>query len=229
MYLARVSLIRAPVSSMINEANTSPLAFCIIDDRAIFLDVDGDRYFSLPSKLNQAFIEGATRPDRLTDEHRLRLTRLGIIGDVSTGPTAVRLQFCSPACGIEPKDPSRFLLPAAIAQSHMRFRLRYWSFSRIIRFERRRRKENRRQSTTLELSQLYASFCTLSAWFGEEDQCLARALAFRALAMKRGHDASLVVGVKLDPFAAHCWIQDDRRLLNDRLERVRLFTPILVC
>lgn len=38
----------------------------------------------------------------------------------------------------------------------------------------------------------------------------------------------LVFGAKLDPFAAHCWLQADDLLLNDRLETVTRFRPVRV-
>lgn len=209
--------------------DATPLAFCIIDDRAIFLDVDGDRYFSLPARLNRAFVDGLAHPDGLRDEDREHLIRLGILVEAARGLPAVQPRLCSPTQMIEPTDPRRMLFLAAITQSRMRFRVRYWRFARIIRTERHRRRTEQPPAGTLEPARLYASFCALAAWFGEEDQCLARALAYRMIAMKHGHEASLVIGVKLDPFAAHCWVQNGDSLLNDRLERVRLFTPILVC
>ncbi len=206
---------------------STPLAFCVIDNRAVFLDIDGDRYFCLPSKLNQAFLDGLSQPNGLKDEARERLAQVGVLTGPFTESFPSQPRVCSPAQDLKPGNPRRFLLSAAVAQSRMRFRLRRWSFSRIIQAERRRQKTHRSGGEPLEACQLYGSFRTLTPWFGEEDQCLARALAFRMIAMKHGHDASLVIGVKLDPFAAHCWIQDGPRLLNDRLERVRLFTPIL--
>ena len=38
----------------------------------------------------------------------------------------------------------------------------------------------------------------------------------------------LVFAVMTRPFAAHCWVQLDETVLNDRLDHVRKFTPILV-
>lgn len=38
----------------------------------------------------------------------------------------------------------------------------------------------------------------------------------------------LVFGAKLSPFAAHCWLQADDLLLNDRLETVARFRPVRV-
>lgn len=42
-------------------------------------------------------------------------------------------------------------------------------------------------------------------------------------------DASvdLVFGVTVTPFAAHCWLERDGHLLNDELDYVRRFTPIM--
>src|SRR3546814_5791235 len=61
---------------------------------------------------------------------------------------------------------------------------------------------------------------------GEADQCLARSIAFRRLAFRLGFAPTLVLGVKLDPFAAHCWVQSEDCVANDSLERVRCFPPI---
>ncbi|RYM07421.1 lasso peptide biosynthesis B2 protein [Sphingobium cupriresistens] len=38
----------------------------------------------------------------------------------------------------------------------------------------------------------------------------------------------VVLGVQLGPFSAHCWVQHEDRLVNDRVDMVRTFTPILV-
>jgi hypothetical protein len=43
-----------------------------------------------------------------------------------------------------------------------------------------------------------------------------------------GFHPQWVFGVKLDPFGAHCWVQQDGGLLNDELDRTTLFTPIMV-
>ncbi|MDP9424243.1 MAG: lasso peptide biosynthesis B2 protein [Pseudomonadota bacterium] len=40
--------------------------------------------------------------------------------------------------------------------------------------------------------------------------------------------AMLVFGAKLDPFAAHCWVQADDLLLNDALEAVARFRAVRV-
>jgi len=48
------------------------------------------------------------------------------------------------------------------------------------------------------------------------------------IALSRGLAADLVVGVRLNPFAAHSWVQAGSHVLNDRMDSVRTYTPVLV-
>jgi hypothetical protein len=57
---------------------------------------------------------------------------------------------------------------------------------------------------------------------------LLDSLALLAFLRQRGLYADLVFGVIRQPFAAHCWVQARGVVLNDRLDRVAEFTPILV-
>lgn len=58
--------------------------------------------------------------------------------------------------------------------------------------------------------------------------CLRDSLVLHAMLARAGFPASLVIGVRLDPFAAHCWVQSEAVLLSDRCDTVAGFTPILV-
>jgi hypothetical protein len=61
-----------------------------------------------------------------------------------------------------------------------------------------------------------------------ENRCLPRSLALANALRNAGGAARLVIGVRLNPFAAHAWVQDGAIVLNDTLDHVLLFTPILV-
>ena len=58
--------------------------------------------------------------------------------------------------------------------------------------------------------------------------CLLDSLALVAWLGRRGIASLLVFGVKLDPFAAHCWVQCGNLLLTDRLEEIERFAPVRV-
>lgn len=213
---------------MKNPDKPTPLAYCIVNGCAVFLDIDADRYFCLPADLNRAFLNDLENPNSLDDCDLQRLVLHRVHSDGSKAPAPISPRVTLPREALEPGRPGKFLLKAALAQSVMQFRLKRWSFARIMQVERSRSNVRSRPKDLSDVAHLYASFCALTSWFGEADQCLARALAFRMIALRHGQAATLVIGVKLDPFAAHCWIQDDLCILSDRFERIRLFTPILV-
>jgi hypothetical protein len=58
--------------------------------------------------------------------------------------------------------------------------------------------------------------------------CLRDSIALLRFLIRRGVAAELVIGVKLYPFAAHCWVQQGPLILNDNLGGAAGFAPILV-
>jgi transglutaminase superfamily protein len=56
--------------------------------------------------------------------------------------------------------------------------------------------------------------------------CLSDSVALLHWLHAGGYGATLVFGVKLDPFAAHCWVQAGDLLLNDHIEHVERFAPV---
>ena len=53
-------------------------------------------------------------------------------------------------------------------------------------------------------------------------------LALLDFLARRGVFADLVLGVKLNPFGAHSWVQTGPVVLNDAVDHVNAHTPILV-
>lgn len=60
------------------------------------------------------------------------------------------------------------------------------------------------------------------------DRCLVRALAVHSICRRHAIPAKLVLGVRMNPFGAHSWVQYNRAVLVGDVEQVRLYTPILV-
>lgn len=59
-------------------------------------------------------------------------------------------------------------------------------------------------------------------------RCLPHALLLRAYMRRQGHDASLVIGVRIFPFEAHSWLQAGDVILTDDLEQIAGYAPIAV-
>ena len=64
-------------------------------------------------------------------------------------------------------------------------------------------------------------------WIPGQGQCLYRAFALLDFLRRDGLSAQWVFGVRTWPFSAHCWLQCEDLLLDDDLDRVALYTPIM--
>jgi Transglutaminase-like superfamily len=60
------------------------------------------------------------------------------------------------------------------------------------------------------------------------DECLKDSEVAARFLQMGGHDPSVVFGVKLNPFGAHCWVQDQSCVVNDSHVRVSHYEPIMV-
>ena len=70
------------------------------------------------------------------------------------------------------------------------------------------------------------TFWRLSPWLPMEGECLVRSAMLMSYLRRAGLSADWVFGVRLWPFAAHCWVQIDDLCLNDDIERLAAYTPI---
>ena len=121
-----------------------------------------------------------------------------------------------------------FLLAAVRA----RIALRLWPFERIIGRVRRRKlaRAGRTQALDAELTRdLVAAFVRRRVFlFSSRNECLHDSLALLEFLARYGLYPDWVFGVQTRPFAAHCWVQQDGVVLNDSLEHVIGYTPIMV-
>jgi hypothetical protein len=79
-----------------------------------------------------------------------------------------------------------------------------------------------------KVDEVAAAFDRTGYFLGHADRCLVRSLAMFFMFRSLGVRVDLVIGVRSSPFLAHCWIQHEAMVLNDTVEHVRHFTPILV-
>jgi hypothetical protein len=74
---------------------------------------------------------------------------------------------------------------------------------------------------------LIAVFNELRLFYARPYVCLFDSLALINFLARYGLYPDWVFGVSADPFEAHCWVQARNVVLNDTLERVSAFTPIM--
>jgi len=74
---------------------------------------------------------------------------------------------------------------------------------------------------------LVSTFGQLRPFWNRKYLCLFDSLALLNFLAKYDLFPTWVFGVQSEPFAAHCWVQQNEVLLNDTVDRVSLYTPIL--
>lgn len=84
------------------------------------------------------------------------------------------------------------------------------------------------QNDVVRLQGMVSVFFRLRPFFfRSHDACMLRSLALAHFLFQFGFTCRWVFGVQDAPFCAHCWLAYESFLVNDTLERVSGYTPIL--
>lgn len=207
------------------------ISFCLAADRVIFLDLDADRYFCLSPSAQRTFLRGVESEDDAL------LATLATAVPLSLDPAHPLIAPCpgvgEPAgslldCRL-PRPDWRTMLLAASSLPIATARLRLCGMAATVRhLVRCKQRLPRRAARGDRLLQTVSAYSRLRYIATESDQCLPRSVAVAGRLAAIGLPAVLVIGVKLQPFAAHAWVQSGEWLANDRIDVVRDFTPILI-
>ena len=204
--------------------------YCEVDGDLVFLDLVRDKYFALRGQDRAAF-ERLRAGEPSDSEAMGRLVATGFLAR-SSEPTKL--------------DPASPHIPAndlsAVADGPTSLRMGF-AASRALRWARRSMRPNRIASTVEAMRNAklrlgvpgaeaavrgIASSYAASRWMARTPpRCLIDALALDHILLSHGLGARLVFGVRLSPFAAHCWLQSPGAVLTGTSAEARNFTPIL--
>lgn len=222
---------------------------CVVDDQIVVLDLRHDKYLSLDedtSSLLRPYVNLlSSRGGVLNrgDEARLddALSRLSGNGILCTAPvplaaTGTHQPLVRPHDAITPRPPfrehvrahhtARYIASVVSAKSALRVRPLY----RIVLSEQRKtvaRASSRRRFDSAGAARLCSVYSRLRVIATGPRQCLFDSLALKLFLAKYGVYPDWIFGVRLNPFAAHCWLQHGNTLVNESLDSVRQFTPIM--
>lgn len=211
------------------------LHWCACAGRIIFLDLEADRYFCLPFAAEAAFTRLAAGEVNPRDTERLGcLIARGMLVE-HPGPCGLarspRIQVPTADFLQEPhpRAPIGGLLRLFAAEKGAARSLRKKSLLDVIRDVDGSAQPPRPRvpEDDTRLRRIAAASAALSLLVRAADRCLVRALALHAICAGQGIRSSLVFGVRVNPFGAHCWVQRDGTVLVGDFEQVRLFTPIM--
>lgn len=216
---ARISRARALPVIIYPDPDNPALAWREIAGQLLFLDLAADRYFRLSREQNHAFLDMLDQ----TGRNRWHQPR----------------GFPLPARWRAPEDAS-----AAIDEGD-------FSLSEVARSLWLQRRVERRlglagfQSVLAHTHALLEARCRQGSKDGGPDRvirafeharilrtaanrCLPRSIALGLRLAALGTPVTVVIGVKLAPFGAHCWVQHGTLVVSDRVGEVQPYTPLLV-
>ena len=207
------------------------VGFCRVGDDLVFLDLKRDRYVRLGGRDRHMFdAVGEAAPDDLA-----ALTRLQAAGLVTSSDAMDRI---APACADVPDRDIHMLssvrpslLSVGQALGSLLWAQRAAASGRIaqtIADIGRRKTAIGPGGTQISSTQIALHFEASRAFAPIARRCLIDSLALMRLCLARGASPTLVFGVKTDPFAAHCWLQHEGRILTCASDDALGFTPILV-
>ncbi len=210
---------------------------CCVQGRAVFLDVDANRFFCLPLRADAAFraLLSAGDVDDVDLAALAPLTHSGLLIDSPvrlSGPLDTRGHQASDAGAGAFRAGSgrlRDLLLAVRCQTLCAIMLRQRSFAGSIDWLRRNKfaeSDEIEGDIDARLQSLQVAFAKTSLLFPPADRCFGRSVAFMTACIRRRIAATLVLGVQLNPFRAHCWVERNDQAIFDDLREAPHFTAI---
>lgn len=212
------------------------LSFCFVAGHAVFLDLPADRYFCLGPSHETAFRAWLSGKADLAAVALLRAQRL--LEPASNPADRFAPVDLPPATSSLLDSPTRApLAELGRAGAHLMLsalRLKRgglaWSIAHLRRRKSRICAEGAPEGAVpiARAARIASAHETAGLVFSSHDKCLWRSLAIAAHLARAGIAAELVIGVRLRPFRAHSWIRLGEIAVNDTIENLRTFTPILV-
>ena len=201
-----------------------------VEDDLVFLDVGRDAYFCLPGPVGLE-LAADRRTIRVKDRAvALELCNAGLIGvERPPAPRSVASTLRPPTQSLVPlqtEPPAWAHVPTATrALVDVLLRYRGKPLAEILRLLEMDRTADPVSSEPLRA--VVADFHRWIPYAPLSGKCLLRSFVLLRLLRRQAHDAAWVFGVRTWPFHAHCWLQCGDVVLDDDVERVAAFTPIL--
>lgn len=232
---------------MSNFQVSSHVSHCRIDDGIVVLNMRTEKYVALPPECRPAFelvVEGFNAPAHDIDpsiaQGLRHLIEAGLVTETASQSHASRpvsLTFSDSSMSrmsdirrppISPRDVIVFLISLITAA----YQLRSQPFEVVIngvRQQRRRFSIDDALPDAERVRELFRIFRWQRLWtYTATDACLFDSLVLITFLRHHGIAATLALGVQTKPFGAHAWAQWGGLVLNDTVEHVSRYTPILV-
>lgn len=220
-----------------------------VDERYVFLDLRSDRYLCLDHKHSENVRHLLRNPaaalsmpvwtprggDHAGDGIIAALVHRGLLVRCED-PSAVapRLTLPPPKSALQnrvdtvvrPAHVRRFLRSAVRTSAQLRWKGIEETVDAVVSM-RPANPEGVNVHDTELLAALTGIFRRLRHYYPRPYLCLFDSLALLYFLSSYSLFPRWVFAVRLQPFGAHCWIQADDRVVNDQLDDIRPYSPIM--
>lgn len=203
---------------------------CEVDGQVIFLDILANRYSRLGKSLGEAVIRGELDDTRPDFQEKIRT-----LGWLDKRPAVARSSSRSiidaarehSAEYDEGSAPKRLMASALRSLLSAKIFLALTSLDSVLsNLQSNNARAREATADPAKRTDVIAAFEIVERAAIGKDRCLQRSIALQHLLARNGFESSLVFGVRLNPFHAHCWLQDGDLVLNDTLEVVGPFQAL---
>ncbi len=201
--------------------DTATHAWRNLDGEVIFLDIAGDRYFRLPDDRNA---------DVLSRMNAREVDCWHVPNDL-----CLPEEWQPPTGAWHPGEAPAFSLPdvarALWVQRRIEGRISSQGFDAVMHSTRRLLDQAAGRTpgdADAVITRVVRAFDQARLLKTAANRCLPRSIAFALVLAGHGMRGTVVIGVRRSPFSAHCWVQSGAVVLNDTLDEVQRFTPLLV-
>lgn len=216
---------------------------CRRGDAFVFLDLKQDEYTLIVGEAAASLADLTTETKSPAPAQRglEPLKDLLQAGLLTTDPNAGRRFTAThstlaiqPLLDLETASPAKpklshvyhFFAACTTAAARLRWSRIQKTVSRVAR--RKARRASRQRIDIDKARQLTAIFHRLRAMFPFNYLCLFDSLALVEFMARHEVYPDWVFGVKLEPWGAHCWIQQQEFTFNETVEEAADYTPIMV-
>jgi len=221
---------------------------CADGEHVVFLDIRADRYFSLDgnqaralSGLVRGWHELCAATDSVSEspppeEIAHALLEKGLLcPGTERGKAAAPVRVPEVTSELVADDLEAPELRAPVIASFLRaslraaIALRFLPLHRVVHRVRKRNTAHAQGSSDPQyVHELIVQFVTLQPLlFAAKNRCLFESLALSEFLAAHRCYPRWVFGVQTRPFAAHCWLQCESAVLNDTVDHVTSYTPIM--
>lgn len=217
------------------------LTYCRVDSHLIFMDVHNDRYFRLPATLEQAFTAVIDGQDCLGMEVGQLISKNILVETESIENEAVTPAIRSPSRSAieDERENCKFHIAtcievlAIVASTRHRLKMRKLSciIDQLVAYRKSNAYAHDASATGCKeprLLQAAQAFRHARLYVPIKTSCLLDSLSLTRFLSRRSLPASIVFGVTLNPFTAHCWVQAGDLVLNETIGDANSHTPIRI-